>query len=161
MKASTLNELQKEFATLPPKKMVELCIRLAKYKKENNELLTYLLFEADDEEAFISGIKKETDLQFEEMNKSNIYLAKKTIRKILRMINKFIRYSQQKQTEVELRIYYCQKLKQSGVRIDKSPVLVNLYNNQLKKIDAALEKMHEDLQFDYRSDVEELRRIKN
>ena len=156
MKSASLNELQKELINQPSKKLIELCLRLAKHKKENKELLTYLLFEADDEEAYIRGVKSEVDLQFSEMNKSNLYIAKKSIRKILRMINKFIKYSQQKQTDVELRIYYCRKLRESGIKIEKSPVLVNLYNNQLMKINAAVSKMHEDLQFDYKREVEEL-----
>lgn len=156
MQASTLNELQKELITLPPKQLVELCIRLAKYKKDNKELLTYLLFEANDEEAFIISIKTEVDEQFIAINSSNLYLAKKSIRKILRMINKFVRYSQIKQTDLELRIYYCRKLKESGIAIEKSPVLMNLYNNQLKKIEATLSKLHEDLQYDYKKELESL-----
>jgi len=43
MKAS-LSELQKELALLERKEVLELCIRLAKYKKENKEYLSYLVF---------------------------------------------------------------------------------------------------------------------
>ena len=156
MKAASLNELQKELTTLAPKRVLEFCVRLIKYKKENKELLTYLLFEAHDEKAFIKNIKEETDKQFSEMNKSNLYLAKKSIRKILRMNNKFIRYSGSKETEIELRIYYCTKLKESKIAIQKSKVLTNLYNNQLEKIKVALSKLHEDLQFDFIRDISEL-----
>ena len=156
MKAASLNELQKELGTLAPKRVLELCARLIKYKKENKELLTYLLFEAHDEKAFIKSIKEETDRQFTEINKSNLYFAKKSIRKILRMINKFIRYSGLKETEIELRIYYCTKLKESKIPIQKSKVLTNLYNNQLEKIKTALSKLHEDLQYDFIKDFKEL-----
>jgi len=156
MKAASLNELQKELTTLEPKRVLELCARLMKYKKENKELLTYLLFEAHDEENFVKIIKEETDRQFSEMNKGNLYLAKKSIRKILRMLNKFIRYSGVKETELELRIYYCIKLKQSRIPIDKSKVLSNLYNNQLNKIKTTLSKLHEDLQYEYVSRLNEL-----
>lgn len=149
MKAASLNELQQELTTLEPERMLELCVRLLKYKKENKELLTYLLFEAHDEEAFILKVKEETDRQLSEMKGSNLYLTKKSIRKILRMINKFIRYSGKKETELELRIYYCTKLRQSRIPIDKSKVLSNLYNNQLDKIKTVLSKLHEDLQYDY------------
>ena len=90
------------------------------------------------------------------MNKSNLYLAKKSLRKILRTINKFIKYSGNKQTEVELRIFYCNKLKLSGIDIEKSQVLKNLYDNQRKKIESLLAKFHEDLQFDYRKELEAL-----
>ena len=156
MKAATLNELQKELTTLPSKRVLEICSRLIKYKKENKELLTYLLFEAHDEEGYKKSIKENVNEQFREMNKSNLYLAKKSLRKILRTINKFIKYSGNKQTEIEMRIYYCSKLKSSGIEIVKSQVLTNLFENQIKKIESALSKFHEDLQFDYKNELEEL-----
>ena len=37
MKAATLSEIKKELNTLPPEQLVELCLRLSKYKKENKE----------------------------------------------------------------------------------------------------------------------------
>jgi hypothetical protein len=156
MKAASLNELQKELSTLPPKRLLEICSRLIKYKKENKELLTYLLFEADDEETYKKSIKEAVEEQFRDMNKSNLYLSKKSLRKILRMINKFIRYSGSKQTEIELRMHYCTTLKKSGIPIKNSQVLLNLYNNQIKKINDALVKLHEDLQTDYSRELSEL-----
>jgi hypothetical protein len=158
MKAASLSELKQEIATLTPKQVMEICMRLAKHKKENKELITYLLFEAGDEKSFIRNIQEETELQFKEMNSSNLYLAKKSIRKILRTTNKFIRYSGSKQTETELRIHYCKTLIASGIQFKKSQVLLNLYNNQLAKIESAIASMHEDLQFDYRKEMQELER---
>jgi len=38
----------------------------------------------------------------------------------------------------------------------KSTALTNLYNAQLKKIRAAIDTMHEDLQHDYQRSVERL-----
>ena len=90
------------------------------------------------------------------MNSSNLYLAKKSIRKILRTINKYIRYSGSKETEVELRIHYCRTLVDSGIPFRKSQVLLNLYNNQLKKIETAVASLHEDLQYDYRKEISDL-----
>ncbi len=153
MKAATLSELKQEIATLTPKQVLDICMRLAKHKKENKELITYMLFEANDEESFIKQIKEETEAQFREVNSSNIYLAKKSIRKILRTINKFIRYSGLKQTEAELRIHYCNTLIKSGIPFRKSPVLCNLYNNQLKKIELAVATLHEDLQYDFKREM--------
>jgi len=158
MKAASLSELKQEIATLTPKQVIEICMRLAKHKKENKELITYLLFEAGDEKTFIKNIQEETEVQFREMNSSNLYLAKKSIRKILRTINKFIRYSGSKETEAELRIHYCKTLVASGIPFKKSQVLLNLYNNQLNKIDAAISSMHEDLQYDYKKEMQELKR---
>jgi hypothetical protein len=157
LKASGISDLQKELKNRPPAKVIELAVRLAKHKKENKELLTYLLFDADDEQTFINSTKEEVDSQFSEMNKSNLYLAKKSLRKILRLINKHIKFSALPVTELELRIHYCKKIRSSGIPFIKSQVLVNLYSNQLVKIDIALNKLHEDLQFDYREEIHKIK----
>jgi hypothetical protein len=156
MKAASLTEIKKELVELEPARVTELCMRLAKYKKENKELLTYLLFEAGNEEKYVKGVKEEMDQLFGEINKSNVYLAKKSLRKILRIANKFIRYSDVKQTEIELRIHFCNKLNASGIAVSKSQVLTNLYQQQLKNITVAIGKLHEDYRYDYQQALEEL-----
>ena len=44
-----LQHIKKEIQHLPTEQLAELMLRLARYKKENKELLTYLLFESHDE----------------------------------------------------------------------------------------------------------------
>lgn len=157
MKAATVQELKEELKHLPAGKVLELCLRLARFKKENKELLTYLLFEANDEQEFIKGVQQEVDQQFAEIPKGNsLYLVKKTLRKILRGVNKYIRYSGNKTTEAELLLYYIERLIASGIPFQKSPVLVNLYNQQLKKVKAAVSSLHEDLQYDFEQRIEAL-----
>ena len=156
MKSATIHEIKQELSTVKPAELVELCLRLGKFKKENKELLTYLLFEAHDEQGYINGIKKAIDEQFATINLSHLYFAKKSLRKIVRIINKYCRYSGSKPTEVELRIYFCSQLKDSGIPIKKNTVINNLYQSQLKKIDTVLKTLHEDLQYDYRKELEEL-----
>jgi hypothetical protein len=146
---ASLKIIKTELGLLHHSKLVELCMHLAKYKKENKELLTYLLFQSDDEHAYIQSVKALVDEQFNDLNKSNLYLAKKTIRKVLRTSNKFIKYSGNKQTEVELLIYFCKKLKDSGLSLNKNKALFNLYQRQILRIYKALETLHEDLQYDY------------
>jgi hypothetical protein len=149
MRTATVNELKRELVNIPHAQLSELCLRLVKFKKENKELLTYLLFEAADEQGYISSVKKEMEEQFLTINQSNLYFAKKTIRRVLRITNKHIRYTASKQVEVELLIHFCKTLKQTGIPFRKSPALENLYNSQIKKIRTAMETMHEDLQYDY------------
>ncbi|NVO01825.1 MAG: hypothetical protein HXX09_03915 [Bacteroidetes bacterium] len=156
MKSASINELKKEIETLPPNGVIEVAIRLAKFKKDNKELLNYLLFESHDELSFINKIKLTIDELFEEINESNLYFVKKTLRKILRIVNKNIKYSGIKQTEAELLIYFCTKLKSSTIPYQKSPVLNNLYNNQIKKIQKTISLLHEDLQFDYSEEIKDL-----
>ena len=155
MKASTINELKQELVNTPASTLVELCLRLARFKKENKELLTYLLFEAHDTPAYIKSVKEAMAVQFADINKSNVYYVKKTLRKILRTAKKYIRYSGQPIIEIELLIYFCESMKELNISIDKNPVLHNIYQNQLKNIHKALKGLHEDLQYDY------LRAVKN
>lgn len=142
-------EIKKELQNLPPKALRDLCLRLAKYKKENKELLSYLLFDSGNEELFVQNIKAQLDEEFGVLKQNSLYLQKKSIRKILRTTTKYIRYSGQKQTEVELLLHFCTKLKASDIALRQSTVLRNLYLSQLKKIDKALVTLHEDLQYDY------------
>ena len=108
MKAATVKQLKEELKERSPKELLELCLRLSKFKKENKELLTYLLFEAQNEEAFIEETKKEIATQFEAIATRNFYFIKKSIRKILREVKKHIRYSKQKETEIELLLFFCE-----------------------------------------------------
>lgn len=156
MKAASINELKQELSNTSPVQLTELCLRLARFKKENKELLTYLLFEAHDTAAYIQSVKLDIDLQYEQMNKSNVYFIKKSLRKILRTINKYTRYSGLPTVEIELLIYFCAAMKALDLNMDKNPVLFNLYHNQLKKINKTLAALHEDLQYDYKREVEKL-----
>ena len=156
MKASTIHEIKQELLNTPASTVIELCLRLARFKKENKELLTYLLFEAHDTSAYIISIKNAMDEEFAAMNKTNVYYVKKSLRKILRAIKKYIRYSGLPVVEVELLIYFCTAMKDLNIPLNKNPVLQGIYQNQLKKIHLALKAMHEDLQHDYLKEVENL-----
>ena len=156
MKAATVSELKKELSNRSPKELLELCLRLSKFKKENKELLTYLLFEANDEDAYIESIKREMDLEFEQINKKSIYYVKKSIRKILRNVKKYIRYSKNKETEVDLLIYFCTKLKHFSPSIQRSIALRNLYQRQIAMIKKTVLSLDEDLQYDYGLELDEL-----
>lgn len=156
METPSLSQLKKELSLLPSKEIVEICMKLARYKKENKELLHYLLYHAGDEKNYIKTVKKEITLLFMECNTNTVYLAKKSIRKILNTTNKYIKYSKLKQTEVELRIYFCTELKNSGMLIYTGISLNNLYDRQICNIKKALETLHEDLQHDY---LEELKLV--
>ena len=153
MNTASLQEIKKELRTLDPEKVQDLCNRLAKYKKENKELLTYLLFEAHDEHAYVENVKEELRELFKTIPASNLYLIKKTLRKILRFANKQIKYSGVKQTELELRIFFCTKIREARIPLHTGTVLFNLYQMQLKKIEAVLSKLPEDLQTDYESEM--------
>jgi hypothetical protein len=154
MNTASLNEIKKELLTLDPEVVSGLCMRMAKYKKENKELLNYLLFEAHHEPAYIISVKEIVDEFFKDVPAPNLYLTKKTLRKILRFVNKQIKYSGIVQTEIELRVYFCIKIKEANVPLTQGTVLFNLYQQQLKKINTCLAKLPEDLHTDYLREIE-------
>ena len=133
-----------------------LCLRLARYKKENKELLTYLLFDSSDESAYIAGIKKEIDEQFELINVESAYYIKKSVRKSLKITRKYIRYSGKKETEVELLIYFCSKIIEFPSQIRRITALQNLFDRLIESIKKTIKSLHEDLQFDYGKELEKL-----
>jgi hypothetical protein len=133
-----------------------LCLRLARFKKENKELLAYLLFESSDEQSYIKRVKEEIDEQFGQVNRTTSYFIKKSIRKILRNTRKYIRYSQKKETEVELLIYFCTKMNQFKPSIHHITALQNLFERLIESIRKSVLSLHEDLQYDFGLELEEL-----
>lgn len=156
MKPASISEIKNELGNLPAGRLAALCLQLAKYKKDNKELLSYLLFEENHLPAYIENVQAEMDQQFASINASHPYFVKKTLRKILRLTSKHIRYTGSRQAEADLLIYFCSSMKKAGLRFEKSPVLLNIYQAQLKKIYAAIAGFHEDLQYDYQKAIEEL-----
>ena len=156
MKTASVSEIKDELKHLSGAKLAELCLHLARYKKDNKEYLTYLLFEAHDLQEYIKNVKQEMDTSFADINTANLYYAKKSLRKILRSTNKYIRYTQNKSAEADLLLHYLTNFKGLKIPFHKSVALTNLYAAQLKKIGIALGNMHEDLQYDYKRELARL-----
>lgn len=157
MKAATVKELKQELNHRSQKELIEICLKLSKFKKENKELLTYLLYDADNEEGYIRDVKAEIDLQFNSINTRSYYFIKKSVRKIQRDVKKYIRYSKKKETEVELLIHFCKTFKEKmKYNINRSTVLKNIYDRQISSIQKSISKLHEDLQYDYNLELEEM-----
>ncbi|SNR34439.1 hypothetical protein [Lutibacter flavus] len=156
MKAATVKQIKDELSNLSSSELVELVLRLSKFKKENKELLTYLLYEASNEDGYIASVKTEIEEQFKSVNTTNYYFIKKTARKILRITKTYIRYSKKKETEVALLIHFCLELKKVQPSIKHHVTLQNLFNRQINLIEKAIATLHEDLQYDYNLELEKL-----
>ena len=157
MKAASVVELRKELEHLDKEKLKQLCLRLSRFKLENKELLTYLLFESEDESSYIQSIKNQLDTLFLDINTNSYFYVKKSVRKILRRIRKFARYSNQPETEVELLLYFCLKMQDIKPSIFKNKTLTNIYNRQIESAQKKTKKLHEDLQYEYNLYVEDLK----
>lgn len=156
MKAATVSQLKQELSTRSQAELLEFCLSLSKFKKENKELLTYLLYEASNETAYIENVKREIDEQFEQINTKTYYYIKKSVRKILRITKKYIRYSKKKETEVELLIYFCSKLKVMKPSMENNVALHNIFKRQIEAIRKTVSDLHEDLRYDYEIELEDL-----
>ena len=157
MKTATLAEIKKEFKHRSPEEITALCLRLGRFKKENKELLTYLLFESDSEEGYRESIKGLIDEGFKAITATRVYIVKKNIRKILKETKKYIRYSGNKETEVELLLHFCTVLKNYKTVVKRNSVIRNILDRQLEYIERKIPALHEDLQYDFNEELEEIR----
>ncbi|MFO0434866.1 MAG: hypothetical protein ACK5ZT_06435, partial [Sphingobacteriaceae bacterium] len=64
MHSYSISEIKKELKELSKEELLEKCMALAKYKKDNKEFLNFLLFESHDPETYINAVKKEVDKHF-------------------------------------------------------------------------------------------------
>jgi hypothetical protein len=150
-----VQDIKKEIQHLSQEQVAELFLRLVRYKKENKELAAYLLFDADNEQAFIEKVKGEVGFMFSQLP-SQSYLAAKYMRKILRLIAKYNKFIGSKQAEIELLINFCYNyLQYTDRRLSYKPLRLIL-TRQLEKIRGLIAKLHEDLQFDYTQDYNTL-----
>lgn len=156
MKPVTIKKIKDELHHKSSQELIELCLMLSRFKKENKELLTYLLFDKDDEEMYIIKVNEYVTLLFEEINTKSFFYIRKSVRKILKITKKHIRYSKRKDTEVELLIHFCKELRELNPSISKSPRLQNIYNRQLLLIKKSILTLHEDLQYDYQLELDYL-----
>lgn len=156
MKSASLVEIRKELKSLSREEVVALCEKLAKYKKDNKEYLNYLMFDSFDEDAYVQRIKLDVAEAFDATNTSGFYLAKKSIRRALRVANKYIKYSKKKETEIDVLMFFCEEMNSLEMNWKRSRVLVNLYNRQLAKVKKLHSELHEDLQFEFSGRIEQL-----
>ena len=161
MKAATVTELKKELTHRSREDLLELCLKLSKFKQENKELLTYHLFEIENESRYIFGIQEEVEEMFTQINTRTYYFMKKGVRKILRHIKKHIRYSKKKETEVELLLHFCKQLSKMNPSMKRSTALFNIFKKQIEMIEKRISGLHEDLQYDFNDVLDPLKNIAN
>lgn len=143
-----LQQIKKELQHIPQEQMAELCLRLVRYKKENKELLAYLLFEANNEQGFIESIKAEAGFMFSQLPAQSYFTAK-GLRKILKLLTKYTKFIGSKPAEIDLLLNFCQGYLQYVIKQTSYKPIRLIFIRQLEKVKTAIGKLHEDLQFDY------------
>jgi len=156
MNTPKLVDIKKALKHCSREELIELNIRLAKHKVENKELLHYVLFDAQNETQFVEQIKNFINDEFAEINTKNYYWMRKSIRKVLKNIKKYIRFSKNKDTEIELLLHFLAQMLQLQPDVMKDKRLRNLYERNLLMVDKKISGVHEDLQYDYQLQREKL-----
>ena len=98
----------------------------------------------------------EIDQAVEELNTTNWYFLKKGLRKILRSITKYSKFTNLKESEVEMLLHFVKKMYQMGIVHNRNKAINNLYETQIVKTTKLIDLLHEDLQFDYKNQLGEL-----
>lgn len=155
MKPEKLGDIKKELLSRSVQELTDICLRLAKYKKENKELLNYLLYDAAEPLEYANQVKLFLEEEFKNLQK-HYYYSTKSLRKIIRLINRHAKYTASKQVELELALWFCDNfLLYADLRTSHKP-LQGLLTRQFEKISKLIPKLHEDLQFDYKQEFETL-----
>jgi len=155
MKPASTQQIKEELRSLSQKEVTDLCLRLIRSKKENKELLSYILFDSSDRQNYVATIKNEMDDAFAALP-SNRYFIKKGLRDMLKNITRYSRYMGEKEPETELRLHFCRTMKQYGLASHKHQATMTIYTTQLDKIQSLITQLHEDLQYDFQKEMNEL-----
>lgn len=156
MKTASAKEIKDELKLKDEQELLQIIQRLARFKKENKELLTYLLFQAHDEPEYLDTMKAFIDNRFLSINDTSAYYVKKGVRKILKELKKYIRYSGNKETEVQLLIHFCDNLYNLRPHYGCIKILRDIFDRQVILIKTRISTLHEDLQYDYEQELHEI-----
>jgi len=156
MKAESIKKIREALDCIDRNTLNHLCLSLAKFKIENKELISYLLFEAENEDEYINKTKRYVNEMFSEINTTNYFYVKKSVRRILKKVRKYCRYSNHNETEVELLLYFCHQMCDIKPSIFKNKTLSNIFVRLLNSIENKTIKLHEDLQYEYNIEIQKL-----
>jgi len=156
MKAATVHQLKKELETYTSTKLVEMVLKLAKHKVENKELLSYMLFDSEDLGTYIADIKLEIDAELETVNHLPFFRTRRVIRKILKNITKYTKFSGSKEVEAELLLHLARTWRKQNNMRYYPKALTDVYQRIIEKFEKLIPATHEDLQYEYRLALTEL-----
>jgi hypothetical protein len=161
MKIPSLAVLKKELNQRNPDELIELVLQLSKLNRDNKAMVYFKLFEAGDDQLYLSLVKEDLEMAFQNSNLKNYYTSKKSAQAIRRLMNKNLKLTKNKETMIELITFFCEGLIEYGYLGFNHPVINNLYAIQVRKIERLIIGLHEDLQFDYQDTLQRLQKYIN
>jgi hypothetical protein len=146
--ATKLGNLKQELQEQDRKNLMELCLQLARFRQENKELITFLLFHSHQPLTYADEYKIMIEEPFDKFLMNPYYLAK-GIRKSFRLIGRYAKITKSKEGECELYLHLARLFEEriQGRLVHKA--LIILLERALKKAFNLIVKMHEDYQMDY------------
>ena len=156
MKIASLAEIKKEIAYLNERELTDLILDLAKFTTDNKAYLFFKLFGRENHHLFIEMVQEELEMEFAKANTKHYHYAKKSAQAIRRKLNKNLKLTKDKSSQIELIIFFCKNLKLYGYLNFRHPVIDNLYKVQIGKTEKLISTLHEDLQYDFKSTLEDL-----
>lgn len=153
---ASIKVIKEELSTLNIKELNAVLYSLIKFRKENKELVTYLLFDSKDEIQYIKSVKEEIEAELEVVNRFNARNFIKLIRKVLRNTKKAIKFSGKPETEVQLLLYFCFILKEKDLPFFRFKALGAIWDRCIINISKSISTLHEDLRYDYGEELKSL-----
>uniref|UniRef100_UPI003592F22F hypothetical protein n=1 Tax=Aquiflexum sp. TaxID=1872584 RepID=UPI003592F22F len=157
MKIASLSDIKKELSYLNEKELKDLILDLSKFNTDNKSYLFFKLFERENPRLFVEMVKEDIEFEFVKANTKHYHFAKKSAQAIRRKLNKLLKLTKDKTAQIELVLFFCEKMKLYGYLTFHHPVIENLYAMQIRKIEKLISGLHEDLQYDYQYQLEELK----
>ncbi|MEN2282087.1 hypothetical protein AAGF08_08105 [Algoriphagus sp. SE2] len=154
MQIPSLAEIKRELSYLNEKELREFIIDLSKFSRDNKAYLFFKLYGREQQGLYVQMVQEELELEFQNARDDHSYYAKKSAQKIRRKMNKLLRLSKEKTDQIEVILFFCEKMKEKGFLKHGNLVLDNLYNTQVAKVKKLISGLHEDLQFDYEGRIE-------
>jgi hypothetical protein len=159
MQLPSLAEIKKELKHLDQKELTDLIVELSKFTRDNKAYLYFKLFERESPRRFVEMVQEDLELEFQKANTKHYYVAKKSAQAIRRKLNKNLKLTKDKTQHIELISYFCAQLKAYGYLDFHHPVIENLYQLQVGKIEKLVAGLHEDLQYDYEEKIQQLKYV--
>jgi len=156
MNIPSLAAIKKELSYLDEKELISLILTLSKFTRDNKAFLYFKLNERDQPSLFVDTVKEELDKLFQTANTTSFYLTKKSSQTIRRKLNKALKFSANKTDQIELILFFCEKLKTYGYLKFNHPVISNLFQMQIQKAEKLILKLEDDLRYDYTQLLEQI-----
>ena len=152
MDKCSIASIRKELKNLEREELVLVCLRLARYKKDNKELVSFLVFQRNEEE-FILEVKTEIHFEFTGLKLLSAFQQKKILQKSIRKINKYSKFCLSKTFDLVMFMFICQSLRDSGISLYSHTFAGTIYKKILLKASKIHSTLHEEIQGDFNEDL--------